>query len=204
MSSTTLHLALNGNKLDGFGRIVYQRRKVTCETEFRAWEAAYQTWRWSDPLLGQFNPREVKYTPSLPGGLELVLENPRYKLLGNSFMIDSRFETRVSGGMVFADVPWLVTDAKLMSRFSCANPLPQGFVKRLMRQSDAVVCIVREAEGNEDRCTFDHTVVIETALGFEGGPGPAQTPRDHYAALSVALHEVLCMNFPKPESPAPA
>lgn len=204
MSSTTLHLALNGNKLSGFEGIRHRRTKVKSEVEFRAWEAEYQAWRWSHDLLGQFNPREVKYAPALPGGLELVLENPRYKLFSNSLMIDHRFEAEACMNTSFADVPWLVTDAKLMSRFSCANPLPRGFVEHLMRQRDAVVFIVREAEGNEDRCTFDHTVVIETALGFEGGPGPAKTPRDHYAALSVALHEVLCMSFPKSEPPAPA
>lgn len=205
MSSTTLHLSLNGAKLAGFDNIRHKRTRVRNEEEFRAWEAEYQAWRWGHDLLGQFLPREVKFTLALPGALELVLENPRYKLLSNSFMIDHRFETEAYMNTNFADVPWLVTEAKLMTRLmTSANPFPQGFVESAMRQRDAIVFVVRESEGNEDMRTFEHQVVIEVAIGCEGGPGPAKTPRDYYGALSAAQHEVLCMSIPKPKPPAPA
>lgn len=197
-TSSSLRLALNGKKLVGFEDILFKRKRVKSEEEFRAWEVEYHTWRWSNSLLGQFQPREVKFSLALPGALELVLESPRFRLLTNEIEIDHRFEERSIMSTRFADVPWLVTHAKLMTGLCCANPLPQGYVMSYMRQSDATVFVLREAEGDDGKRSFDHQIVIEAAIGRENGPGGAKTARDYYAALSAALHEVLCMSIPKP------
>lgn len=192
MTRSTVHLALDGIKLDKFHEVLDDRRKVRSDLDHKSWQLDYEAWRWKHPLLGQFDARQVRFDLALPGVIELVLE-PRIDLLRQMVEIDHRFDALLGmfGSGRFTDVSWLVTRATMVFTAKSVQPLPQGFsMNAQMRQRGATVHVVRVSEGSFGEKTYEHAVRIETALGSEL-LGKKVTVVDHYNALSEAFVEVI-------------